>query len=109
MSLQTNRPHDHYAGVFPAVIPQIRPMIKPRSLRLFWCASAVFFALLLEGIARKWVFTDYHQYFYFFRDPFLLWLYAVAIQRGVLKLDGWFALWLGAAVFVSLLSLLVYT
>ena len=39
----------------------------------------------------------------------MLCFYALAIGRSAIQLKGWFALWLGVAVFTSLTSLLVYT
>jgi hypothetical protein len=68
----------------------------------------LFLALLVEGIARKWVFPKFHEYIYFLRDPLLLGFYVLAIGQGAIQSKGWLALWLGIAVFVSLTSLLVY-
>jgi hypothetical protein len=65
-------------------------------------------ALIIEGIVRKWVFPEYHEYFYFLRDPILLGFYLLAVGKGAIQSKGWFALWFGAAVFTSLTSLGVY-
>lgn len=71
-------------------------------------AVLLFFALLVEGIARKWVFPGYHQYFYFLRDPLVLALYLLAGRWGVLRWTRWLILWFAAAYLLSLTSLLVY-
>ena len=71
-------------------------------------AFLLFVALLIEGIARKWIFPGQHEYFYFLRDPILLGFYLLAVGQGAIQPKGWFALWLGAAVFTSLISLVVY-
>ena len=71
-------------------------------------AFLLFVALIIEGIVRKWLFPGQHEYFYFFRDPIVLGFYLFAVSRGVIQSKGWFALWLGAAVFISLISLAVY-
>jgi hypothetical protein len=67
----------------------------------------LFVALIIEGIARKWIFPGQHEYFYFFRDPIVLGLYFLAANKSIQQ-KGWFILWLGAAAFISLISLVVY-
>jgi hypothetical protein len=110
MSLQLNRPTSagyHVASSTP-VNSQARTVV-PKDMLLVQFTFLLFLTILVEGIFRKWMFPGMHEYFYFLRDPILLCLYAFAIGRSAVKLNGWFALWLGAAIFTSLTSLLVYT
>ena len=48
------------------------------------------------------------SYFYFLRDPIVFGFYFWALSKGMVQSKGWFALWLGAAVFTSLISLVVF-
>lgn len=68
----------------------------------------LFLALLLEGMARKWIFPQQHQYFYFFRDPLVILLYALAVARVRWWPHGWLAAWVIAGAAISLMSLTVY-
>jgi hypothetical protein len=71
-------------------------------------AILLFVALIIEGIARKWIFPGQHEYFYFFRDPIVLGCYFLGAGYGAIHQKGWFALWLGTAAFISLISLAVF-
>ena len=110
MSLQLNRliSGGHYGVSSTAAISRARTAVAPRHQLLVQLAFLLFLALLVEGVARKWIFPRQHEYFYFLRDPLLLGFYLVALTRGALRPKGWFALWLGAACFISLMSLVVY-
>ena len=110
MSLQLNRPISggHHGVSSNAAISPVRTAEVQRHRLLVQFAFLLFLALLVEGIARKWVFPEQHEYFYFLRDPLLLGFYLLAVTRGAIQPKGWFALWLGAAVFISLISLVVY-
>ncbi|MEJ0099924.1 MAG: hypothetical protein WDO12_09335 [Pseudomonadota bacterium] len=44
-----------------------------------------FWLLIFEGSLRKWVAPQYSQYLYFVRDPFALWIYAIALRAGVFR------------------------
>ena len=104
MSLQLNRPisRGHHGTSSTAAISRVRTAQVQRSPLLVRLAFLLFLALLVEGIARKWVFPGQHEYFYFLRDPLLLGFYLLAWTQGAIQPKGWFALWLGAAVFISL-------
>src|SRR6476661_8573224 len=110
MSLRLNRPaFVAYQSPTSAATNLQAQKAVPRHQLLVKFAFFLFLALLVEGIVRKWLFPSKHEYFYFFRDPFLLCFYAIAIGRTAIQLKGWFALWIGVAFFSSLISLLVYT
>lgn len=72
-----------------------------------WLVKLLFIALLLEGIARKWLFPAQQALFYFLRDPLVMVLYITVLLRG-LPSRGWFAVWLAASLFLALISLAVY-
>jgi hypothetical protein len=73
-----------------------------------WGVFLLFATILVEGIVRKWVFPGQHQYWYFLRDPLLLGFYFFAVQQVAHRHKGWFVLWLAAAVFISVISLVVF-
>jgi hypothetical protein len=107
MSLHLSRPisarHHHFlsntARLRLAQAHPHRPLVQLTSL--------LFVVFIIEGIVRKWVFPGQHEYFYFLRDPIVLGLYLWALSGNTLQQKGWFALWLGVAVFTSLMSLVV--
>jgi hypothetical protein len=68
----------------------------------------LFVVLLVEGVARKWIAPNQHQYWYFLRDPLLLGFYFLAEKHVAIRHKSWFALWVGAACFISVTSLAVY-
>ena len=110
MSLQLSRPIStrHHGVSSNTAISPLRIAQVQRHRLLVRVAFLLFVALIIEGIARKWMFPGQHQYFYFLRDPILLGFYLLAVSKGAIQSKGWFALWLGAAVFISLISLVVY-
>ena len=109
MSLQLNRPKSGgYHGASTTAAKSQARTVVPKDRLLVKFAFLLFLAILFEGVLRKWVFPSKHEYFYFLRDPLLLLFYALAIGRNAIQLKGWFALWLGVAVFTSLTSLLIY-
>jgi hypothetical protein len=70
-------------------------------------AFLLFLVLIVEGVVRKWVFPAQHEYFYFLRDPIVIGLYLLALSGNTLQQKGWFGIWVGVAVFTSLMSLVV--
>lgn len=90
-----------------AVSTEVQAAVPSRAL-FVRLTVLLFFALLAEGIARKWVFPGHHQYFYFLRDPLVLGLYLVGWRWQVLRSTQWVVLWFGAAAVLSLMSLFVY-
>jgi hypothetical protein len=110
MSLQLRRPTStwHHRVSSNAAISPLRLAQVQRHRSLVRVAILLFMALLIEGIARKWIFPGQHEYFYFFRDPLVLGFYLLAVSHGAIQQKGWFTLWLGAAAFISLISLVVF-
>ncbi len=106
--IRRHNPGRHSAGYWTGAGSRVRPVDVSRYTLLVRLISILFLAILVEGIARKWLFPSQHQYFYFLRDPLVLTFYLIALRRGALRATGWCALWLGAAYFISVLSLLVY-
>src|SRR5262249_34030974 len=108
MSMQLNRPVSNRTRGVPTAIPSMRASVGPnRRQRLVQLAVLLFLALLAEGIIRKWVFPGYHTYFYFLRDPLLLGFYFKALR--VTPMTRWFTAWMVAALFISAMSLVVFT
>jgi hypothetical protein len=107
MSLQSSRSSSRRLHGIGAILPVHAAVVPNRSL-LVRTTFLLFAVLLIEGIARKWVFPGEQEYLYFLRDPLLLCFYVFAMMQGVLQPKGWLALWLVAAILISLMSLLVY-
>jgi hypothetical protein len=110
MSPQLRRPTStwHHGVSSNTAISPLRLAQVRRQRFLVRFAILIFVALLIEGIARKWIFPEQHEYFYFFRDPIVLGFYLFALGGVTIQQKGWFALWLGAAAFISLISLVVF-
>lgn len=56
---------------------------------------------LVEGMLRKWLLPQLQQPLFFLRDPFVLLLYWIAFSRGLVRVRGWLAVWIGVAVVTS--------
>ena len=84
MSLQLSRPIStrHHGVSSNTAISPLRLAQVQRHRLLVRVAFLLFVALIIEGIARKWMFPAQHQYFYFFRDPIVLGFYFLALSKG---------------------------
>src|SRR4030095_3637805 len=43
----------------------------------------IYWLLIFEGAFRKWGFSSLHKFIFFIRDPFVLWVYFLAIRNGM--------------------------
>ncbi len=69
-----------------AVTSKPREGISPKERvrrRLVRLVFLVYWLLIFEGVLRKWVWPQYAQYLYFIRDPFVLYIYFVALANGM--------------------------
>jgi hypothetical protein len=63
----------------------------------------IYWLLIFEGALRKWVFPQFHQVLFYVRDPFVLWVYWLALKNR--RWPRWSLLLTGGVV-LSLLALL---
>ena len=110
MSLQPNRPIStrHHGASSNTAISPLRIAQVQRHRLLVRVAFLLFVALIVEGIARKWMFPGQHQYFYFLRDPLLLGFYFLAVSEVRNSIEGMVCSVVGCRSFISLISLVVY-
>jgi len=92
------RPFEDYAG--PLWIERLEH--ERTRQRLCSIVIVIYCLLILEGGLRKWVAPSYERPLFFIRDPFVIWIYVIALTKGF-----WprltFMFWCGLAL--SLLAL----
>jgi len=42
----------------------------------------IYYLLILEGALRKWIAPSYQRPLFFIRDPFVIWIYVIALSKG---------------------------
>ena len=78
-----------------------RELMRRRIVRLIF---VVYWLLIFEGVLRKWVLPEFSKELFFIRDPFVLWIYFIALRNGMWpKLRGFFLVATFLAVIVTVL------